>query len=64
MYEWHCLVTGKTEKLRAGVTCSDESGIYLRREFCGRLEEKIYITEDGAMWFTPQRQSIEQPFVR
>lgn len=64
MHEWPYLVRGNAEKLSAGVTCSDEPGIYLRGEFGVRLEDDMYVTDDGAKWFTPQSQSIEQPFAR
>lgn len=62
MHEWPYLVKGNTQKLEAGVTCSDEPGIYLKGEFGVRLEDDMYITADGAKWFTPQSHSIELPF--
>jgi Xaa-Pro dipeptidase len=41
---------------------SDEPGIYIRGEFGVRLEDDLYITEDGAKLFTPQSEALEQPF--
>jgi Xaa-Pro dipeptidase len=46
------------------MTMSDEPGIYLHGEFGVRLEDDMYITPDGAKWFTPQSNSLEDPFAR
>ena len=61
-HEWPYLVRGNKTPLRAGMTFSDEPGIYLRGEFGVRLEDDMVITEDGARLFTPQSNSLEQPF--
>jgi Xaa-Pro dipeptidase len=61
-HEWPYLVRGNTLPLQAGMTFSDEPGIYLRGEFGVRLEDDMHITEDGAKLFTPQSPSLEQPF--
>ncbi|MDQ3487213.1 MAG: Xaa-Pro peptidase family protein [Acidobacteriota bacterium] len=61
-HEWPYLVRGNTTPLRPGMTFSDEPGIYLRGEFGVRLEDDMVITEDGARLFTPQSNSLEQPF--
>jgi Xaa-Pro dipeptidase len=61
-HEWPYLVKGNTQPLRVNMTTSDEPGIYLRGEFGVRLEDDMYITADGARWFTPQSNSLEQPF--
>jgi Xaa-Pro dipeptidase len=67
-HEWPYLVEnnmfGWARNLRAqpGMTFSNEPGIYLRGEFGIRLEDDMVITEDGARLFTPQSQSLEQPF--
>uniref|UniRef100_E6QK81 Peptidase M24 n=1 Tax=mine drainage metagenome TaxID=410659 RepID=E6QK81_9ZZZZ len=63
MHEWPYLVQGNTLPLEAGMTFSDEPGIYLRGEFGVRLEDDMYLTADGAKLFTPQSKSLEQPFV-
>jgi Xaa-Pro dipeptidase len=44
------------------MTFSDEPGIYIRGEFGVRLEDDMYITDDGAKLFTPQSESLERPF--
>jgi Xaa-Pro dipeptidase len=41
---------------------SNEPGIYLDGEFGVRLEDCMYIIEDGAKLFTSQSPSIEEPF--
>ena len=61
-HEWPYLVKGNPLRLEAGMTFSDEPGIYLRGEFGIRLEDDMYLTEDGAKLFTPQRPSLEEPF--
>jgi len=61
-HEWPYLVKGNRTPLAPGMTFSDEPGIYLRGEFGVRLEDDMYITEDGAKLFTPQSESLEKPF--
>jgi Xaa-Pro dipeptidase len=61
-HEWPYLVGGNTTKLAPNMTFSDEPGIYIRGEFGIRLEDDMYITENGAELFTPQSPSLEDPF--
>lgn len=61
-HEWPYFVRGNTTPLRPGMTFSDEPGIYLRGEFGVRLEDDMVITDNGARLFTPQSNSLEQPF--
>jgi Xaa-Pro dipeptidase len=61
-HEWPYLVRGNKLALAPGMTFSDEPGIYIRGEFGVRLEDDMYITEDGAKLFTPQSESLEKPF--
>lgn len=63
-HEWPYLVKGNTQALQANMTTSDEPGIYLRGEFGVRLEDDMYITPDGAKWFTPQSNSLQDPFAK
>ena len=63
-HEWPYLVKGNTQPLQLNMTTSDEPGIYLKREFGVRLEDDMYITPDGAKWFTPQSNSLEDPFAK
>ena len=61
-HEWPYLVKGNTLPLQPHMTFSDEPGIYIPGEFGVRLEDDMHITEDGAELFTPQSNSLEQPF--
>lgn len=63
-HEWPYLVKGNTLPLQAGMTFSDEPGVYIRGEFGVRLEDDMMITENGAELFTPQSPSLEDPFAR
>ena len=57
MFGWEQALTAQR-----GMVFSDEPGIYIRGEFGVRLEDDMYITEDGAKLFTPQSESLEKPF--
>jgi Xaa-Pro dipeptidase len=61
-HEWPYLVMGNTLALEPGMTFSDEPGIYIPGEFGVRLEDDMYITQDGAGLFTPPSPSLEDPF--
>jgi Xaa-Pro dipeptidase len=67
-HEWPYLVKNnmfgweRSLKIRPGMVFSDEPGIYIRGEFGVRLEDDMYVTENGAELFTPQSPSIEHPF--
>ncbi len=61
-HEWPYLVQGNSLPLAAGMTFSDEPGIYLRGEFGIRLENDMHITENGAKLFTGPSLSLEEPF--
>ena len=57
MYGWDL-----SPKLQAGMTLSDEPGIYIPGEFGIRLEDDLLVTENGAELLTPQCPSLEHPF--
>jgi len=61
-HEWPYLVRGNKLPLQAGMTFSDEPGIYIRGEFGVRLEDDMVITDSGAELLTPPSPSIETPF--
>lgn len=61
-HEWTYLVRGNKTPLQPGMCFSNEPGIYIYGEFGVRLEDCMYITDDGAKLFTPQSPSIDQPF--
>jgi Xaa-Pro dipeptidase len=58
-HEWPYLVRGNKLPMALGMTFSDEPGVYIRGEFGVRLEDDMYITENGAQLFTPQAVSME-----
>jgi Xaa-Pro dipeptidase len=62
IHEWPNLVRGNKLKLQPGMTFSDEPMIAIYGEFGVRLEDCMYITEDGARTFTKQAPAIDQPF--
>ena len=62
MHEWPYLVRGNPLPLAEHMTFSDEPGIYIPREFGLRIEDDMFITEDGARLFTGPCLSLEQPF--
>ena len=55
-------VKGETTKLSPGMCFSNEPGIYLFGEFGVRLEDCLYISEDGPKLFTELSSSIDDPF--
>jgi Xaa-Pro dipeptidase len=61
-HEWPYLVRGNTTPLAAGMTFSDEPGIYIPGEFGVRLEDDWVVTPNGAEMFSPQSPSLESPF--
>jgi Xaa-Pro dipeptidase len=61
-HEWPYLVRGNTTELAKGMTFSDEPGIYIPGEFGVRLEDDMYVTENGTELFTSQSPSLEDPF--
>ncbi len=62
-HEWTYLVKGNKTKLEPGMCFSNEPGIYIYGEFGMRLEDCMYITENGVSLFSEQSPSIEEPFV-
>lgn len=61
-HEWPYLVKGNKMPLEAGMTFSDEPGIYIPGQFGVRLEDDMVITQNGAELMTPQSPSLERPF--
>ncbi|RDV29103.1 aminopeptidase P family protein [Alteromonas aestuariivivens] len=47
--------------LKPGMCFSDEPGIYIPGEFGVRLEDCLYMTEQGPQWFTVPPASLEEP---
>jgi Xaa-Pro dipeptidase len=61
-HEWTNFVRGNKTKLAPGMCFSDEPMIAIYGEFGIRLEDCLYITENGAKLFTPQSPAIDRPF--
>lgn len=57
MYGWDL-----NPRLGAGMTLSDEPGIYIPGEFGIRLEDDLVVMESGAELLTPQCPSLDDPF--
>jgi Xaa-Pro dipeptidase len=62
IHERPYLVRGNKTRLQPGMCCSDEPMIAIYGEFGVRLEDCMYVTEDGGRMFTKQSPSIDQPF--
>ena len=61
-HEWTNFVRGNKTKLAPGMCFSDEPMIAIYGEFGIRLEDCLYITENGPRFFTEPSPSIERPF--
>ncbi|MEH6690294.1 MAG: Xaa-Pro peptidase family protein [Pseudorhizobium pelagicum] len=62
MHEEPYIVRGNKTPLEPGMVFSDEPMLALYGECGVRLEDIIYMTEDGPVFFTEPSQSIERPF--
>ncbi len=61
-HEWTNFVRGNKTPLQPGMCFSDEPTVVIYGEFGIRLEDCLYITEQGPKFFTKQSPSIEEPF--
>ena len=61
-HEWTNFVKGNKTLIAPGMCFSNEPTISIPGEFGIRLEDCVYIAEDGAHFFSKQSISIEQPF--
>ncbi|MEZ5319839.1 MAG: Xaa-Pro peptidase family protein [Vicinamibacterales bacterium] len=61
-HEWTNFVRGNTTPLAPGMCFSDEPMIAIPGEFGIRLEDCLYLAEDGPRFFTKQSVAIDQPF--
>jgi Xaa-Pro dipeptidase len=62
IHEWYHLVRGNKVPLSPGMCFTNEPMIVIYGEFGVRLEDCMYITEDGPRFFTQPSPSLEQPF--
>jgi Xaa-Pro dipeptidase len=60
-HEWTNFVKGNMTPLAPGMCFSDEPMIAIPGEFGIRLEDCVYIAEDGAHFFTKQATAIDKP---
>ncbi len=61
-HEWTNFVRGNKTPIQPGMCFSDEPTIAIYGEFGIRLEDCLYVTENGAKFFTEQSPSIDKPF--
>jgi Xaa-Pro dipeptidase len=61
-HEWTYFVKGNTTRLAPGMCFSDEPTIAIYGEFGIRLEDCLYITEQGPKFFSRQSGAIDRPF--
>lgn len=61
-HEWTNFVRGNKTPIQPGMCFSDEPTIVIYGEFGIRLEDCLYITENGPKFFTEQSPSIDKPF--
>jgi Xaa-Pro dipeptidase len=61
-HEWTNFVRGNKTRMQPGMCFSDEPTVAIYGEFGIRLEDCLYITEDGARTFSKQSPAIDQPF--
>jgi Xaa-Pro dipeptidase len=60
-HEWPNFVRGETQLIQPGMCFSDEPMIAIYGEFGIRLEDCLYVTEDGPRFFGPQSSAIDLP---
>jgi len=61
-HEWVNFVKGNKEPLTPGMCFSNEPGIAIKGEFGVRLEDCLYMTEQGPKYFTKTSTAIDKPF--
>ena len=61
-HEWAYMVKGDKQPLQAGMCFSIEPTIAIPGEFGVRLEDCVYMTEQGPKWFSQPAASISNPF--
>ncbi|EAR01886.1 M24 family metallopeptidase [Maribacter sp. HTCC2170] len=62
-HEWGNAVRGNELLIEPGMCFSIEPNISIVGEFGVRLEDCVYMTENGPKWFSDPSPSIKQPFV-
>lgn len=62
IHEWHNIVRGNKTPLAPGMCFTNEPMIAIYGEFGVRIEDCVYITEEGPRYFSQPSPSIDQPF--
>jgi Xaa-Pro dipeptidase len=62
IHEYPYLVRGSEIKLSEGMVVSNEPMICIPGKFGVRHEDHLYMTKEGAKWFTTPMQSVDNPF--
>lgn len=62
-HEWGNAVRNNQRIIEPGMCFSIEPNISIVGEFGVRLEDCVYITDEGPIWFSEPSPSIKQPFV-
>ncbi|WP_289022585.1 Xaa-Pro peptidase family protein [uncultured Salegentibacter sp.] len=62
IHEHPFILKGNEIKIQTGMTFSIEPMIVVPEKFGVRLEDHIYMTDEGPKWFTEPAHSIENPF--
>tara|TARA_R110002050_G_scaffold202806_1_gene338039 strand:- start:44645 stop:45862 length:1218 start_codon:yes stop_codon:yes gene_type:complete len=62
IHEYPYIVKGNNTILQPGMCFSNEPMICVPNKFGVRLEDHIYMTNEGPKWFTQPAHSIENPF--
>ena len=61
-HEWTNFVNGNKTPIQPGMCFSDEPMIAIPGEFGIRLEDDVYVGDDGAHFFTKPSPAIDRPF--
>jgi len=61
-HEWGNMIKGNKQPLQPGMCFSIEPTLSIPGEFGIRLEDCVYMTEEGAKWFSTPALSIHEPF--
>lgn len=61
-HEWGNMVKGNKDPLQVGMCFSIEPTLAIPGEFGIRLEDCVYMTQDGPKWFSQPSPSIDKPF--
>jgi Xaa-Pro dipeptidase len=61
-HEWGNMVKGNQQLLQAGMCFSIEPTISIPGEFGVRMEDCVYMTEEGPKWFSQPATAIDKPF--